>query len=78
MILKEIKVPVVENLVTNTYIICDKCEAMIIDPAGESEKISELLKELNVKLKYILLTHCHIDHVKATIDVKNKNRIGNA
>lgn len=50
---------------TNCYIIQDEetKETMVIDPAGELEKITEMLNILEAKLKYIYLTHCHADHI---------------
>lgn len=72
MILKRIKV--YSNLPepTNCYIVADETtrEAMVIDPGGEAEKIIEMLKILNVNLKYIVLTHCHGDHIGAVTDVQ--------
>ena len=38
-------------------------EAVIIDPAGEEDKLLSLTKTENVKVKYILNTHGHADHV---------------
>jgi hydroxyacylglutathione hydrolase len=38
-------------------------EAVIIDPAGEEDKILDLIQTQNVKIKYILNTHGHSDHV---------------
>ncbi len=73
MILKQLKVETCQGIITNTYIVCNGGEAMVIDPGGEAEKINKTLEELNVKVKYILLTHCHVDHVYATLDVKEKN-----
>ena len=67
MILKrlQLKSPWVEH--TNCYIIQDEetKETMVIDPAGELEKITEMLDILEAKLKYIYLTHCHADHIGA-------------
>lgn len=72
MILKRIKV--YSNLAepTNCYIVADETtrEAMVIDPGGEAEKIIEMMKILNVNLKYIVLTHCHGDHIDAVTDVQ--------
>ena len=50
-----------------TYLVaCPQTkEALIIDPAGEEEKISALIEEEDVKVKYILNTHGHADHVLA-------------
>lgn len=65
MILKKIKVVTPQqNLLTNTYIVCDEKtkEAMVIDPGGEIPKIVEMLDIIEAKLKYIILTHCHADH----------------
>ena len=72
MILKRIKV--YSNLAepTNCYIVADETtrEAMVIDPGGEAEKIIEMMQILNVNLKYIVLTHCHGDHIGAVTDVQ--------
>jgi hydroxyacylglutathione hydrolase len=38
-------------------------EAVIIDPAGEEDKILTLINTQGVKIKYILNTHGHSDHV---------------
>ena len=37
-------------------------EALVIDPAGDEEKIVEKIKEKNLNLKYIVNTHGHPDH----------------
>lgn len=66
MILKILKLNVEKlNLVTNCYIIVDENtnEAMVIDPGAEPEKIIEMIDILNANLKYIFVTHCHIDHI---------------
>ena len=74
MILKRLQVRTGQNLLTNTYIICDENtkEAMVIDPGGEADKIIELLNILEVnEIKYILLTHCHADHIGGINELKN-------
>jgi glyoxylase-like metal-dependent hydrolase (beta-lactamase superfamily II) len=72
MIFKQIRVNTAENLITNSYIVCDNKEAMVIDPGGEPEKIDEVLKTLEVRLKYIFLTHCHADHIGGVKFLKEK------
>lgn len=74
MILKRLKINTHIAEPTNCYIIVDEIEkeAMIIDPAAEAEKIIEMIKILNVKVKYIYLTHCHADHIGATIKVQEE------
>lgn len=67
MILKRLQLSSAWIEKTNCYIIQDEetKETMVIDPAGELEKILEMLDILNAKLKYIYLTHCHADHIGA-------------
>ncbi len=52
---------------TNCYIFYDENtnEAVIIDPAADSDTIIEKIKDLNLKVKYIIITHAHIDHIMA-------------
>ena len=72
MLLKRISVTTANNSKTNCYIIADEYtkEAMVIDPGGEPEKIITMLEVLDVKLKYIVLTHCHGDHIGAAPEIK--------
>ncbi len=72
MILKRIKVPVKNVGETNCYILIDHKEkqAIVIDPAGKVDEIAEILDTLDVSLKYIYLTHCHIDHINSTNELK--------
>ena len=64
MILKRIKLEVLVNEPTNCYIIEDENtkDAIVIDPGGEIDKITEMLNTIGAHLKYIYLTHCHADH----------------
>ena len=74
MILKQIEVKSsLINDYTNCYIMQDeeKKEAICIDPGGSIEKIIEMLKILNAKLKYIYLTHSHMDHIEEAEELKN-------
>lgn len=74
MILKELKIDTWIGDATNCYIIVDSKskEAMVIDAAGDVDKIEELLNILHAKLKYIYLTHCHADHILGVMDLKNR------
>lgn len=74
MILKQIEVKSsLINDYTNCYIMQDEetKEAICIDPGGSIEKIIEMLKILNAKLKYIYLTHSHMDHIEKAEELKN-------
>ncbi len=45
-------------------------EAIVIDPGDEIGRIHRRLTELGLKLKQILITHAHIDHVGGAIRLK--------
>lgn len=72
MILKIIKVNTNIDIITNSYIVSDenRKEGAIIDPGGEANKIIEMIEALDIKIKYIILTHCHIDHIGALKEIK--------
>ena len=74
MILKELKIEVWAGDVTNCYIVQDEesKETMVIDPAGNVDKITEMLDILQAKLKYIYLTHCHGDHIGGVQELKER------
>lgn len=38
-------------------------EAIVIDPGDEVERVQEILTRHSLKVKYIIATHAHIDHV---------------
>ncbi len=72
MILKRVKVNAGGFMGINCYIIQDEetKETMVIDPGGSYDKIEEMLNVVGAKVKYILLTHCHGDHIGAVSKVK--------
>ena len=57
-----------------SYIIFDEetKEGAIIAPGFEADKILKTVKDHNLKIKYILLTHTHIDHIAELIAVQQK------
>ena len=74
MILKELKIDSWAGDITNCYIVQDEKskETMVIDPAGDVDRIVEMLDILNAKLKYIYLTHCHGDHIGGVKELKKR------
>ena len=74
MKLKELKINTWIGDPTNCYIIVDEetKETMVIDPAGDVDKIVELISIMKGKLKYIYLTHCHGDHIMGVTELKKK------
>lgn len=62
MILKHFTVGFLE---VNNYLLIDEIskEAVLIDCTDKNPQIEEALRQEGAKLKYILLTHGHFDHV---------------
>jgi len=56
----------------NCYIVGDKNEAIIIDPGSDAKKILNILNENEITAKYIVLTHCHFDHILAVESLMQK------
>lgn len=58
---------------TNCYIVYEKSSklAMIIDPADCAEMIISKVDELGLKVRYIVVTHGHTDHVLALQEVSD-------
>lgn len=64
----EIKTFHFNPIMVNTYILSDETgEAIIVDPGNcqtyEDEQIREYVASRNLKIKYIINTHPHIDHI---------------
>jgi glyoxylase-like metal-dependent hydrolase (beta-lactamase superfamily II) len=57
---------IVGEMRTNCYLVWDEDKnAVVIDPGDEAEFISDEIEKRQLKLKNILLTHKHFDHVGA-------------
>lgn len=56
----------------NCYIVYDEenKEGIVIDPGGDAEDIIFEIKELDLNIKYIVLTHAHADHIAGIEGVK--------
>jgi len=64
----------VSMFATNCYLVsCPETkEAVIIDPGAEGKRIIEKVKTLKLKVKYIINTHGHIDHIGANGKLKEE------
>ncbi len=67
---------IVGMFATNCYFaICrDTKEAAVIDPGAEGKKIFARINSLSLKIKAIINTHGHIDHVGANGYLKDKTK----
>ena len=56
----------------NCYIIMDKNtnEAVVLDPGGDVDDIVKVIHRIGAKVKYILLTHGHVDHTSGVAELK--------
>lgn len=63
----------------NTYVLSNGNEAVIIDPGNsnkhESSVLDQYIASEDLKVKYLLNTHCHIDHVLGNYHVKEKYKV---
>lgn|SRR5574344_610581 len=69
MIIKQFKAGPID---ANNYIVFDKStrEAILIDCSEVKDEILGAIKDLNAKVKHIILTHGHFDHVLGVNDMK--------
>lgn len=69
--MKTIKI-VLGMLSTNCYIIYDEItkQAALIDPAADFPRIKSIIDDLNINIKYIIVTHAHCDHINAVDECK--------
>ncbi|MEE8547585.1 MAG: MBL fold metallo-hydrolase, partial [bacterium] len=60
-------------LQSNCYILADdkESEAIVIDPGGDGNRILALLERKSWKVKMVLNTHAHFDHIAANAEVVN-------
>ena len=63
------------KIINYVYIVVEKNsrEAVIIDPSWDYLAISNLLQQLNVSLRFILLTHSHYDHMNLASELAKES-----
>ncbi|MEA2104566.1 MAG: MBL fold metallo-hydrolase [Candidatus Cloacimonadota bacterium] len=66
------KMVLLENFETNTYLVWDKetKSCVVIDPSNRGDFIYEEALRLGLKIKYIINTHGHGDHIGANRQLK--------
>ena len=57
---------------SNCYLAGDESskEGIIIDPGAEADRILKRVEDLGLEVKFIVLTHGHMDHVGALKEIK--------
>lgn len=67
----KIKKYVVGMIGTNCYLVINEetKETVMVDPGAYPEKVKNAVKEQGLKLKAVLLTHAHFDHIMGLSDV---------
>ena len=69
MIIKQFVAGLIEN---NMYLIVDENtrEAVVIDAPADISELKKAVEELGAKVKYILITHGHFDHIVGLNSIK--------
>ncbi|NMB33878.1 MAG: MBL fold metallo-hydrolase [Clostridium sp.] len=57
---------------SNCYIVGKNNEGIIIDPGCDPDKIMEVVQKRNLSIKYIIITHGHIDHMISTEEIRKR------
>jgi len=65
---------VVGLLQVNCYVVgCERTrEAAVIDPGDEAGRILGTLERHGLRLKYVILTHAHFDHLGAAAELRGR------
>ena len=50
-------------LSTNTYLVIDGSDALVIDPGGNSPAMWDVIRSRELTVRTVLLTHTHFDHI---------------
>lgn len=70
------KIKKLQNYVTdeNTYIVYDENtkNGFVIDPGYKTEGILKAASDDGINIKYILITHCHYDHIEFMEELREK------
>lgn len=57
---------------SNSYVLWNDGEGALIDAGVAANEVIDTISENGITLKYIILTHGHIDHICSVDDIKSK------
>lgn len=71
--IEEINTFVVNEFAVNCYIYKDPLSenSILIDPGGKCDELIKFIKDNDLKVNYIFLTHAHYDHIKSLEEIAN-------
>ena len=52
-----------DELLSNTYVVIDNKDCVVIDPSSNYDGIINYINKNNLRLRAILITHAHFDHI---------------
>lgn len=55
--------------ITNSYILYNDKNIIIVDPADKFDIFKKKIEDEKLNLKYVLLTHAHVDHILALYEI---------
>ncbi len=61
------------SFASNCYVLIAGGEAAVVDPSANADVILDTLRQRNAKLRYILLTHGHFDHILTLDTLRDKS-----
>lgn len=68
----KIKQFVLSEFGVNCYLLIENNEAILIDVSFNPDSIEQYINENNIKLRAILLTHAHLDHIAGIDQIRGK------
>ena len=73
----KIEVIPVSSFAMNCYLVVDpeSGEAIYIDPGAEAEMLIEKIQKQGLTLKFVINTHCHVDHTAEVSRVINHFKV---
>lgn len=65
------------TLWTNCYVLSDSgSEGIVVDPGGPADEVEAYIRDNDIRLHWIILTHGHGDHIGGVSDLRNLSENG--